>query len=267
MIRLVLAALLALSATPIIAQTTELRTLDTENSASVWKAVGRLNFGRGAFCSGTLIAPDMVLTAAHCLYKSNSDERWHPSEITFLAGFRGGKAVTKRAAIAAEAHAGFQPLASLTDENVSNDVALIRLAQPISSFEIAPFNLHRDVVRPGPVSVVSYGRDRATTQSRQNECQMFRQFGDLLLFDCDVTFGSSGAPVFSHLNGRGRIMSVISGMTMYQNKRIALGMHLPDRVDEVMRQMRSRPTAPTATIRRIGVGGKRSAGGAKFVKP
>ncbi len=77
-----------------------------------------------------------------------------------------------------------------------------------------PFALHTDVVKNGPVSVLSYGRGRgrADAQSRQRECQMTDRQRDVLVFDCEVTFGSSGAPVFSHLNGRGRVISFISGM-------------------------------------------------------
>ncbi|NRB01741.1 MAG: trypsin-like peptidase domain-containing protein [Rhodobacteraceae bacterium] len=256
-----------LFATPLAAQTTTLRKLDTANSASVWKAVGRIQLGTSGFCSGTLIAADLVLTAAHCLYKGNSGATYAPTEITFQAGFRNGKAVTERRAIAAEPHSGFDPRAPLTDQNVSVDVALIQLDQPISTFDIPPFYVSRDAVRQGPVSVVSYGRGRSNVQSRQDQCQMFRQLGDVLLFDCDVTFGSSGAPVFTHLNGRGQIMSVISGMASYQSKRVALGMQLPERVEEVKKQLRVNRVAPKATIKRITVGGNRSGSGAKFVRP
>lgn len=266
MIRLALLFLLAWLQ-PALAQTSDLRALDTENSASVWKAVGRIELGRAGFCSGTLIAPDLVLTAAHCVYQGNQAKLWSPSEVTFRAGFRNGEAVTTRRAKAVEAHPRFNPRTPLNDENVAHDVALIQLDSPISSFEIPPFYVSHDAVRQGPVSVVSYGRGRANVQSRQDQCQMFRRFGDVLLFDCNVTFGSSGAPVFTHLNGRGQIMSVISGMVNYEGKRVALGMNLPDRVAEVKRQLRVNTVAPKAAIKRIGVGGDRSVGGAKFVRP
>lgn len=267
MIRL-LALICLLLGTAATAQTSQLRALDTDYAAASWKAVGRIDFGRGAFCSGTLIAPDLVLTAAHCLYRPGTDALWPTDQIRFHAGLRDGRAVATRSASDAAAHTAFQPRAPLTQHNVTHDVALIRLAQPISTFEVPPFYVHDDRIAPGPVSVVSYGRDRAEAQSRQKECQMLGRQGDAMVFDCDVTFGSSGAPVFSHLNGRGRIMAVISGMLDIEGEKRAVGMVLPQRVAEVKAQLRLQVAPPTANVRRITVGGgDRSNIGAKFVKP
>lgn len=250
------------------AQTTQLRTLDTDYSAASWKAVGRIDFGGRAFCSGTLIARDLVLTAAHCLYQPGTDTLWPTNSIKFSAGFRHGEAVAVRRASDAAAHERFDPVAVLNAANASYDVALIRLADPISTFDAPPFYVHDGRIAPGPVSVVSYGRGRENAQSRQKECQMLGRAGDAMIFDCDVTFGSSGAPVFTHMNGRGQIMSVISGMVDVEGQKRSIGMVLPERVTELRRQMRMQVNPPVAKVRRITVGGgNRSNTGAKFVRP
>ncbi|MEP4198464.1 MAG: trypsin-like serine protease [Aliishimia sp.] len=252
---------------------TGLRALDTDHEARGWEAVGRLDTGSG-YCTGTLIAPHLVLTAAHCVYDLGNGKATKAEKFTFRAGFRNGEAAATRQVSRVAAHPGFDPSAAFNSDNVSHDLALIELSKPIPSSEINPFALHDERVSPGEVSVVSYGRGRSEVQSRQRGCEMLERQRNLMAFDCDVTKGSSGAPVFSHLNGRGRILSVISGEVTIDGREVALGMHLPPLIDELKRELVSTNTGPVAQVKRVQAGqrsggafqSKKRVSGAKFVR-
>jgi len=266
----IITSFLCLSAGFAQAGSSNLKKLETQNEARGWQAVGRLDIANSGFCSGTLIAPDLVLTAAHCVYDRTTGAAYKPKDFVFRAGLREGKAAAERRIVGVAAHDGYVPMEPLSAKNVSHDLALLQLSSPIPFSEMDPFALHIDVVKNGPVSVVSYGRGRADAQSRQRECQMMDRQENVLVFDCDVTYGSSGAPVFSHLNGRGRVVSVISGMAQINGKKVALGMYLPPLIADLKSQLRSTSYTPSIKsapkVRRLGVGKTRNNTGAKFIK-
>ena len=264
-ITITLAICTALLASPIGAETTKLRKLNTQNDALAWQSVGRLDVGKNGYCTGTLIAPDLVLTAAHCVYDKSNGTRVAPENLTFQAGLTHGQAAALRVVAQIEAHPGYDPTASHNLENVRHDIALVRLAEAIPTHELNPFAVFSGSLPQGPVSVVSYGRGRSDALSRQNQCEVLGRQQDLIALDCDVTFGSSGAPVFTHLNGRGQIASVISGGGVFSGKKVALGMALPQLVSDLKRQMRANKPRPKAQVRRLTVGGNKSSSSAKFV--
>lgn len=267
---IVLTILLSLAGlTDVAAQqsSTGLRAMAGQNDALAWQAVGRLDAARSGFCTATLIAPDLVLTAAHCVYHSETNALYQPRDLTFRAGLRKGQAVAARKISQIESHPGYDPKSVLNQQNIRHDVALLRLAEPITTDELDPFVLYDRTVSTGPVSVVSYGRNREHLPSRQDVCQVQAIQQDVMVMDCNVTFGSSGAPVFTHRNGRGQIVSVISGMARTNGRKVALGMTLPDVVATLKHRMWANKQQPAARIKRVTVGSDTSTGGAKFIRP
>ncbi len=245
----------------------EVRRLTDREDLLGWEGVGRLDMGGRGFCTATLIAPDVILTAAHCAYDRGTGAPYEAATLTFRAGFSDGQAIAERGIVQIAAHEGFDPRGPLTWSNVRHDVALMRLAQPITVAEADPFALHDGPPRGGRVSLASYGMGRSEAISRQRECAILVAEEGIMVFDCDVTFGSSGSAVLTHEGGRGRVVSVISGMTEMNGKRVALGMALPQVVADLKRQLRRDAPVPQAGIRRLRVGSGGGASGAKFVRP
>ena len=235
-----------------------------------WEAVGRVDVASTGFCTGVLIATDLVLTAAHCLYDAN-DQPIPPEAIYFRAGLRDGVAVAERNAARVVAAKGYNPTAGTTSESIRNDVGLIELDRPILSTTAAPFVIHTAPRAGDRVSVVSYGRGRDAALSWQRDCGLVWEYQELYEFDCSITFGTSGAPVFYKDGRRARILSLISGGPVENGEfTAAYGMELPTLVEQLKRDLRAlpAPASPGARFESVGtlrgIGKTRSVGGAKF---
>ena len=208
--RLILAVLLCL-ASPALAQVAGLNPgpdprLPVPVAHPPWHAVASIEAEGAGLCTGAMVAPALVLTAAHCLKDAAGTALLPPARIGVTLAGRQARGVALRVG------AGFDPA---REAPWASDWALVSLDAPIGAGRVLP--LLRETPPAGSIlALPGFQRDDPGTLLVDPACRYLglRRIegeGVMLAHDCAGTTGSSGGPLLLRgADGRFAIIGVQS---------------------------------------------------------
>jgi protease YdgD len=207
---------------PDVIGTDDRRIVDVDKAP--WSAIGQVNvarYRRMSHCTGTLIAPDRVMTAAHCVTDASTGKLVPLHAIHFLTGVFGARwkehAQPKCVILPKRRQSAVSPpkrppkghsLAWFAD-----DFALLILDRPLKAQPVPVADQAGADSDPGPLHHAAFAGDRRYRLTAHRGCALRARTRDgLWLTDCDTHHAGSGGPVLVERGDGFRLAAVMVGI-------------------------------------------------------
>ncbi len=189
------------------------------SNGAPWSAIGQVNVGGyrvAGSCTGTLIAPSVVVTAAHCLIDRFRESPFPVHNIHFLAGVHRDENLGHSEAKCLK----FPP--EFRRGKLSTDIATIVLAHPLTVDPIAlagpePFRENRPLIH------AAYPADHRYQLVADSTCRTLGRASGVWTTTCDSYPGSSGGPVLINEDNQMLLAAIMVGVAGSETLAVPLG--------------------------------------------